>query len=559
MYIPVKILIISETVTSHATILNLVPASDTDESLLRSRLGVEHITLLSGREIRDKGTFGGLTYARKIHAENGGGIFAIHSLDWTRQSQRDKLYALACMVPADNRIVIDSREKFVRLSWPGLIISEIPRALRQVIAGSGLIDTITNQVDSILEGDVVHRNAYRGQIRTIAYMRTDLWYDVKAGGSVGHVAGVINGIIKQGARVHVLSQAKPPLVNPHVKFSAIAPSNFFTNERELALLAYNECLIEDGLRALSESKPDAIYARYSLDCFAPVILADRLNVPLIVEYNGSEVWIEEHWGRGLKYPDIAHKIENFVLSRADLITVVSRPLKDELVKREIGGERILVNPNSVDPSMFDPDRYSADEISELKTRLGIPEGKIVAGFIGTFSPWHGVEVIAKVIPRAVSDNSRLHFLLIGTGPKFDEVKEKLRLADKLDYVTMTGLIPQSEAPKYLMCSDFFLSPHVPNPDGTPFFGSPTKLFEYMALGKGIIASDLDQIGEILVDGETGLLVKPGDSADLVKAIRRMCDDPELNARLGASARAEALEKHTWKANVARILDSLYSL
>ena len=559
LYIPAKILIISETVTRHATVLNLVAASDTDESRLRARLGVEHITLLSGREIREKGTFGGLSHAQKIHAENGGGIFAIHSLDWSRQSQRDKLYALACMVSADKRVVIDTKGKKADLSWPGLIFSEFPRALRQIIAGSSLIGRITGEVDSIRVSKTLHRNIYRGQIRTIAYMRTDLWGDVKAGGSVGHVAGVINGIIKQGARVHILSQEKPPLLSPHVKFSPIEPSNFFTNERELALLAYNECLIENGHKALSESKPDAIYARYSLDCYAPVILADRLNVPLIVEYNGSEVWIEENWGRGLKYPDIAHKIENLMLSRADLITVVSRPLKDELLKRGKEEKGILVNPNSVDPSMFDPDRFSANEIRQLRTRLGIPEGKIVAGFIGTFSPWHGVEVIADVIPRAVSDNSRLHFLLIGTGPKFDEVKEKLRIADKLDYVTMTGLVPQDQAPKYLMCSDFFLSPHVPNPDGTPFFGSPTKLFEYMALGKGIIASDLDQIGEILVDGETGLLVKPGDSADLVKAIRRMCDDPELNARLGAAARAEALEKHTWKAHVARILDSLYNI
>ncbi len=59
---------------------------------------------------------------------------------------------------------------------------------------------------------------------------------------------------------------------------------------------------------------------------------------------------------------------------------------------------------------------------------------------------------------------------------------------------------QSEAPTYLAISDIVVSPTVPNPDGSPFFGSPTKLFEYMAMGKPIVASDLDQIGEVLTPG-----------------------------------------------------------
>ena len=65
------------------------------------------------------------------------------------------------------------------------------------------------------------------------------------------------------------------------------------------------------------------------------------------------------------------------------------------------------------------------------------------------------------------------------------------------YITLTGMIFFIRVSQYLAAYDILVSPHVPNSDGAPFFGSPTKLFEYMTTGKGIVASNLDQIGEVL--------------------------------------------------------------
>ena len=79
----------------------------------------------------------------------------------------------------------------------------------------------------------------------------------------------------------------------------------------------------------------------------------------------------------------------------------------------------------------------------------------------------------------------------------NDVKEILGEFLSSSFVCLTGIVPQKDAPKYLVASDILVSPHIPNADGSRFFGSPTKLFEYMAMGKAIIASDLEQIGEIL--------------------------------------------------------------
>ena len=545
--------------TVHATILNLVPPDETDENSLLKKLGADSCTLIPGRDVRERGARKGLAYAKKIHRDADGSIFAIHSRDWSRQTRRTALYGLAVLIPAKKRIAVDLTGKIIPLTWAGFWFGEFPRSLVQKMEGRRLLGKSRAMLGRVLKQKPVHRVAPPGTIEKILYMRTDLWFGVRAGGSIGHVAGVINGFEKQGIKTEILSWDRPPLVTPKAKLIEVLPSKFFVNDRELALLAYNGKLTSTMARSQKQSSPDAIYARYSLYCWAPVTIAEMFEIPLILEYNGSEVWIERHWGQGLKYARIAEQVEEWVLKNAEAITVVSEPLKDELVKRGIESRRILINPNAVDPERFNPDVYPEDEIKRLKKELGIPEGTAVAGYIGTFSPWHGVDVLAHAIPLALKNCPKLHFLLIGSGPLLEKVRDQLRIADVLDRVTFTGLVPQEDAARYLMCCDFFLSPHVPNPDGTKFFGSPTKMFEYMALGKGIIASDLDQLGKILTDGETALLVPPGDAAALAKAIERIMENPNLADRLGKNARELVLREYTWKAHVEKILDYLYNL
>ena len=125
--------------------------------------------------------------------------------------------------------------------------------------------------------------------------------------------------------------------------------------------------------------------------------------------------------------------------------------------------------------------------------------------------------------------------------------------------TFTNLIPQSEGSKYLAACDILVSPHVPNPDGSPFFGSPTKLFEYMSMGKAIVASNLDQIGEVLSDNETAILVKPGDSTELALGIEKLINNERLRQELGESARIEAMTNYTWHEHTKRIIAAIQEL
>jgi glycosyltransferase involved in cell wall biosynthesis len=147
-------------------------------------------------------------------------------------------------------------------------------------------------------------------------------------------------------------------------------------------------------------------------------------------------------------------------------------------------------------------------------------------------------------------------VIIGDGPLFEQVRQDIEQRGVSERVKLTGIVPHDEALALLAACDVCVSPHIPNPDGTRFFGSPTKLFEYMGLAKPIVASDLEQIGEVIQDGKTGILTRPGDAVAAAREVARLLGDPRERERLGAAALESARTTYSWEAHTRRILDAL---
>ncbi len=392
--------------------------------------------------------------------------------------------------------------------------------------------------------------------RRVGYLRANLWQESRAGGSVAHTAGVLAGLRATGMEVAYVGTTEfAPARHLGVEVHMVPPRlRWLRNLPDLSFLVYSELFGRRSYSLLADYSPDFLYQRYSLLNYSGAQAASRFGCPLVLEYNGSEVWVARNWSTPLLFENLANRIERANLMRADLVVVVSKVLRDEVVGRGVPPERVLVNPNAVDPTRFHP----GIDGSPIRRRLGL-EGKLVIGFIGTFGPWHGAEVLAEAVRPVTARLPRAHFLFIGDGSGMPKVKDIIA-ADRVEArVTFVGLTPQDEAPNYLAACDILVSPHVPNPDGTPFFGSPTKLFEYMAMERGIVASDLNQIGEVLSHGKTAWLVKPGDPDALAEGIMTLATDPELRRGLGEAAREEVVAKHTWKAHVERLLTKMVEL
>ena len=397
------------------------------------------------------------------------------------------------------------------------------------------------------------RRSYRLPLRarrtqSALYVRVEptlRWMGSQVGGAATHTSGVVNGLIDNGVEVRIFAPEQP-WGTKRAEFVEVPPRRALQLVRGLGYTDYSGTIVQ----AASGYTADFVYQRYQLGSCAGLELARALGVPLVLEFNGPEVWVERHWRSGrLLLGGPLERLEERNLHDASLVVVVSEPLRRHVLDQGVPDERVLVNPNGVDVDELAP--YRELTASQWRQRLGIPEAPTV-GFIGTFGLWHGV----KLLPALIAAVPEAQWVLVGGGGLLSEVRAEIAARGLSGRVRLTGVLERERALAMLSCSDVCVSPHVRNADGTPFFGSPTKLFEYMGLRRAIVASDLDQIGEVIEDGRSGLLCPPADVDAAAAAVRRLLADAPLRERLAEAALERAATQYSWSAHTRRILAAL---
>jgi glycosyltransferase involved in cell wall biosynthesis len=417
------------------------------------------------------------------------------------------------------------------------------------LAACGLALLAGEALLNLLDRVIRPRQLAAPQARRLLYLRSQLWLGLEGGGSVAHTAGVIGGLQQVGVDVHVIASDR--LAGVTAPTQVVVPEMWFDGwPREAEDLAYNVAFFVAALRTALRVRPQLIYQRHTAFNCSGAVLSRILHVPLVLEFNSSEVWKGRYWG-GLRLMRVAQLVERINLRAADRIIVVSDVLRRQLVAAGVVAARVVVNPNAVDPCQFRPDVGGV----RVRQRLGL-ESTVVVGFSGTFGAWHGIPTLAAVLPMVAAARPTVRWLLIGDGPLGKLIDQAIDQHDLHGRVCRTGLVPHAEMPAYLAACDVLVSPHGRQVDGGEFFGSPTKLFEYMAAGRPIVASRVGQIADVLVDHASALLVPPDDPQALCRAIVRLVDDVPLRVALGLAARQAAEQRHTWRQNAERVLECL---
>jgi glycosyltransferase involved in cell wall biosynthesis len=538
-------------VSERRVYLLLVTGDATDaHSFVATRYPECECVVLSKRELREAGWRGQIRFLRGMRGEAL--IFFLRCLSDLQEPRLTLCSALLHRCPST--VLADSKGKVLAYSGVGLL-RLVPGAIASAISDLFVLVSawLLLGVLRISAAPVDQKTEERdGGDLDLAYLYPYPLDTAQAGGALTHVEGFLSGVVAKGGSCEVFSGRSLPVerILQHV----IPARRRLFLFRESLLLSYNLQFASEVRTGLRSRRPRALYQRHGRFVVTGAMLTRRLGIPLVLEYNGSEVFVSKHWNAS-RFQGWLSVCEEVSIRGAHRIVVVSEGLRQELIERGVPQERILLNPNGVNPEVFRPDSGGP----AVRIGLGIPPTDIVVGFVGSFDLWHGMHVLADAIqqlltvPLTGSIQNRLKFLLVGDGTLYPEIRRSLE-GYVGDRVFFAGLVSHAKVPAYLDAADILVSPHIPMPDGRPFFGSPTKLFEYMAMGKGIIASNLDQLSEVLEHGRSAWLVPPGSASELATAILLLAQDAGLRSRLGESARASAIAHHTWKQNAERVLN-----
>lgn len=290
------------------------------------------------------------------------------------------------------------------------------------------------------------------------------------------------------------------------------------------------------------SKADIVFERHGIYRTAVARACRRLGKPHVLFFDADPLFEQEYAGQPVKGLLCwrARQTIRYNLKAADRVICVCDAARDRLIK--VWGvlpERIVTMPNGVDITHHRP-------LPELRQSVRESYGlrfEPVVIFIGAFFPWHDVEGLIRSFSIVLRSCPTARLLMVGDGegrPFAEALVSELGLDRS---VTFLGRIPHQRVPELLSAADVAVAPYARMQ--TEFWGSPMKIFEYMACGAAIVASSAGQVAQVIRDRNNGLLVQPGDTESMAAAILELLRNNDLRARLGARAREDACAKHSW--------------
>lgn len=364
-----------------------------------------------------------------------------------------------------------------------------------------------------------------------------------------HIRGMVNALRRRDHRVDIVS---PPGVDVE-RSAAVArpaarkkksPWSLLTQRApelvfETAELGYNGYALGALARRFAEVPYDLCYERYALFSLSGVELAKRRGVPIILEVNDSAIVPRI---RPLKMQAAACRAEQHIWQRADAIVTITPYFRDLIIEQGVDPARITVIPNAIDA----PDYATLPNRAAARERLGLDQ-KLVLGYVGALNHWRRLDLLLDAFARLAPKHPRAHLLLVGDGPDRAAIQAGLEEKGLAARATLTGRLPHEEMPAYLSALDVAVLPH------SNLYGSPMKLFEYMASACPIVAPCLPPIASIFRDEGAGVMFAELDGTALERELDALLLDDARRTALGQAARKLALSRYTWDVHAETLM------
>ena len=374
------------------------------------------------------------------------------------------------------------------------------------------------------------------------------------GAEGAHIKGIVTAFRKLGHKVTLSSIHN---VDPTKPIENVSPTNNIDRKSvkhkileltkylpefvfEMLEILYNAIALRQIRNEIKTKTPTFIYERYSLFMFATVWYAKKHNIPMILEVNDSAL-VERV--RHLLFKKIACKIEQWIFQNATGLVFISGYFQALAQENYQDIAPSVVSPNAADTEVFNPNNYNSEDV---KNTFGL-SGKTVCGFAGAFHHWHGIDWFIEEVISELKNHPKIVLFLVGDGPRHKYISDLAQANDLTKQIIMPGRIEHHDIPKAIAAMDFGIIPDSND------YGSPMKLFEFMAMGKGMVVPDFTPITEVVTDNNNSWLFERKNKQDCVKRFFEVASNQQQLKKVGQNAIEYIETQRQWRHNVEQII------
>ena len=340
-------------------------------------------------------------------------------------------------------------------------------------------------------------------------------------------------------RVHRLAPL-PPVLGAGVNAASMFPA--FFNPRWVGLI----------LRTARRARADLILCRDLPLAPTAHWVARRLGVPVILDMaENYPAMIRAIWRTGfqkptdilVRNPSIVAAVERWCVRRMDHILVVVEESRDRLVRMGVPPERITIVSNTP------PLARAPEPAATSRNRAAGAPLRVV--YLGNIEPPRGLHTLVEAIAICRARGVNIHATLIGKGcarPQLERLAQELDVADAVEFrgwvEDATAILPRFDVGAIPYIADESWDTTIPN-----------KLFDYMAAGLAVLASDMAPVRRIVTETGCGEIARANDPASLAHALTRLAD-PERRRRCARAGRIAVEHRFHWDIDARRLLDAV---
>ena len=296
--------------------------------------------------------------------------------------------------------------------------------------------------------------------------------------------------------------------------------------------------------ALRKDYPDIIYVRIMWS-FTPLVLGRFLSVPVMLEINDSPHRAYASI-KNLFKRTVVHLIDKISFHLSDHILPVTQKIAENMHTLEgIPWRKLTVLPSGTNIDLFQPmDRR------QCCLKLGFDESLTYIGFIGTFFRYQGIDTLIDATPSIIQKYPQIRFLILGDGPMKDTWQIILTKNDLESYFIFPGFISYELVSSYCAIMDVCVAPYHRSAGDS----SPVKIFDYLACGKPVVATDVGETSDFFANSGAVMIVPPEDPAALAQGLNSLLENETLREEMGIKGRAFIAGRYS-RTHIAEIVET----